>query len=120
MLAIQGGFVSPKTAMLPYRKVKHTGLGKYLSRPGVSTSPTPNVGSTVNLLDQIDLSTSITNAASALGLVSPSVQNQQKSQVRISGSGKVSGGKVGNGSTNLFLIGIFGIVGVVAFASMRA
>jgi hypothetical protein len=115
MQAIQGGFFNPKKIKAKTQTVHRKGLGAYLSSPGVSTSPTPDVGNLVDLSKQIDLSTSITRAANALGLVSPSVQNQLKSQVPISSRGKVGGMKTGS---KLIWIAGFGVIAVIALVAL--
>jgi hypothetical protein len=48
-------------------------LSKYLNSPSVSSQPTPNVGSTMNLAQYFDTQVLQTHIANALGLTNPSV-----------------------------------------------
>ena len=100
--------------------VKPVNLGKYLSSPAVSTVPTPDVGSTVNLANQIDTATGIVNTANAMGLVAPSVQKPGTAGMAtafVSASGVVS--KSNPGASQFVWLAVAAVIGIVAIFSLR-
>jgi hypothetical protein len=88
MIALQGLSVPVSVAKIAPSGTVLKGLGKYFNSPSVSTTPTPDVGSTTSVLSTIDGTVTSTNAAQAVGLVPPTTQKPGAGEVTALFQGK--------------------------------